>query len=165
MPRTTPRVWGVVLSQKLRLTVGFISTLAGGGGHEPVQLRVLGDGVREGHQGTADPQKAVARLCVGDVTHLRVGDMQELRQLRPVRGRLIEQQQKFRVRQHEAGCLGFQTFLNVLRGGGHGRGVLSEPFPGPVEELAGVVVLKIQVHFVQEYPGILAPFPVLHDAV
>lgn len=39
----------------LRLTVGFISPLAGGGGHEPVQLRILGDGVGERHQGAADP--------------------------------------------------------------------------------------------------------------
>ena len=85
----------------------LFSPLAGSGGHEPVQLRVLGDGIGEGHQGAADPQEAVSRLGVGDIAHLRVGDMQELGKLRPVRGRLIEQQQKFGVRQHEAGRLGF----------------------------------------------------------
>ena len=58
----------------------------------------------------------VARLGVGDVTHLCVGDMQQFGKLSPVGGRLVEQQQKFGVCQHEPGRLGFQTFLNVLRG-------------------------------------------------
>ena len=82
-----------------------------GRGHEPIQLRIPGNGVGEGHQRAANPQQAVPRLGVGDVAHLRVGDMQQFCQLRPVRGRLIEQQQKFRVGQHEPGRLGFQTFL------------------------------------------------------
>lgn len=35
---------------------GIYLSLAGSGGHEPVELRVLGDGIGEGHQGAADPQ-------------------------------------------------------------------------------------------------------------
>ena len=67
-------------------------SFTGGGGHEFIQLRILGNGVGEGHQGAADPQQSMPRLGVGDVAHLRVGDMQQLCQLRPVGGRLIEQQ-------------------------------------------------------------------------
>ena len=105
-----------------------------GRGHEPIQLRILGNGVGERHQGATDPQQAVARLGVGDVAHLRVGDMQQLGKLHPVGGRLIEQQQKFGVRQHEPRRLGFQTFFHVLSGRRHDSGVLPKAFPRPVQK-------------------------------
>ena len=107
----------------------------------------------------------MARLGVGDVAHLRVGDMQQLGKLHPVGGRLVEQQQKFGVRQHEPRRLGFQTFLHVLCGRRHNSGVLPKAFPRPVQKLPGIVVFEVQVYFIQEYPGVFAPLAVLHDTV
>ena len=144
---------------------GISFPLAGSGGHELVQLRILGYRVDKRHQRPADPQQPMPRLGVGDIPHLRVGDMQQLPQLRPVRGRLIEQQKKLRVGQHQPGRLGFQALLYVLRGRRHGRGVLPKPLPCPVQELPGVVVLEVQIALVQEHPRVLPTPPILHHPV
>ena len=80
----------------------------------------------------------MAGFGVGDVAHLRIRNMQEFRQLRPVCGGLVEQQQKFRVGQHEAGRLGAQALLHILGRCRHNARILPKPLPGPVEKFPGV---------------------------
>ena len=48
---------------------------------------------------------------IGDVAQLGVGDIQELGQLVPVGGGLVEQNQKLRVCQHEPGGIGPEQFV------------------------------------------------------
>ena len=91
--------------------------------------------------------------------------MQQLRQLRPVSCRLIEQDQKLAVGQHQTGRFRAQTFLNILRGGGHGSGVLAKAFPALVEKLCGVVILEEQIHLVHEYPCVPSGQPICRHAV
>ena len=87
----------------------------------------------------------MTRLSIFDVPCLCFGQVQQLRKLHPVSRRLIEQQQKFTVGQHEPRRLGLQALLHILRGGGQGRAVLAKPLPCLVEELGGVVILEKQV--------------------
>ena len=93
----------------------------------------------------ADTEQAVTGLRVGDIAHLVFRDIEQFRQLRPVRGGLVEQHQKLTVCEHEPGRLGAQALLHILRGGGQGRAVLAKPLPRFVEELGGVVILEKQV--------------------
>ena len=95
-------------------------------------------------------------LGVFYVAHLRVGQVEKLGQLRPVGGRLIKEQQKFGVGEHEPGGFRTQTFLDVLRCSRQRCAVFAPAFPGPVEDFGGIVILKIQIHFVYKDPGILA---------
>ena len=83
----------------------------------------------------------------------------------PVSCRLIEQDQKLAVGQHQAGRFRAQTFLNILRGGGHGSGVLAKAFPALVEKLCGVVILEEQIHLVHEYPCVPSGQPICRHAV
>ena len=84
------------------------------GCHQPVKLSVPGEAVLEGHNvpGTAD--EAAACRHIGDVGKLGVGDIQELGQLVPVGGGLVEHNQKLRVCQHEPGGVGPEQLLDVL---------------------------------------------------
>ena len=68
------------------------STLSRRSGHELVKLRVARDRVGERDEGAAETQEAVSGIGVGDVAHLRIGNVQELGKLGPVSRRLIEQQ-------------------------------------------------------------------------
>ena len=87
-------------------------------------------------------------LGPGDVAHLRFGNVQQPGKLRPVCCRLIQQDQKLTIGEHEPGRVGAQTFLHVLRRSGHSRPVLSEPFPAFIEELGAVVIFEKQVDFI-----------------
>ena len=48
-------------------------TLAGGGGHQLIQLGISGEPIGEGHQRGAVLNQAAACVCIGDVAHLRIG--------------------------------------------------------------------------------------------
>lgn len=91
--------------------------------------------------------------------------MQQLTQLLPVCGSLIEQHQELGVCKHEPRRLRAQTFLHVLRRGGQDAAVFSEPLPGPVKHFCGVVVFEVQIDLVQEHPGVFSLFAVFHDPV
>lgn len=125
---------------------------------KPIQFTAPGKLIGERHNRAADPQEAVPSLGPGDVAHLRLGNVQQPGKLRPVRRRLIQQDQKLTVGKHEPGRVGPQTFLHVLRRSSHGRSVFPKPLPAFVEELGAVVILEKQVDFVQEYrPGRCCP--------
>ena len=95
-------------------------------------------------------------LYVGDIPHLIFRNVQQLGQLRPVRGGLIQQHQKLTVGEHEPGSLGAQALLHVLSGGGQRRAILTEPLPRLIEELGGVVIFEEQIHLVHEDPSIFS---------
>ena len=97
---------------------------------------------------------------IGNVPHLCFRDIQQLGKLRPVGGRLVQQDQKLAVGEHEPGRIGPQTFLHVLRCPGHGRRIFAKPLPALIEELGGVVILEKQVDFVNEDPCVLSGKPV-----
>ena len=134
--------------------------LAGTGGHELVELGVLGEAVDKGHQGAAVFNEAGPSFHIGDVVHLLIGDVQESAQLFPVRCRLIQHDNEFGVGKHGAGLNGIQQVLHIL-GDGSGEGVaLSELPPCGVEEGRGELIFKHHMEFVDEYMGPLAFFPV-----
>ena len=132
-----------------RISTGFL-LVTGGSGHQAVKFRVPGELVGEGDDGAAHPDQAVTGLGAGDVGHLVCGDVQQLGKLRPVGGRLVQQHQKLTVGEHEPGGVGAQTFLYVLRGGGHGGGILAKPLPALIEELRRIVVAEEQIHLIHE---------------
>ena len=71
----------------------------------------------------------MARLNVGHIAHLGVGDMQESGQLGPVCRRLVEQHKELGVCEHHARRVGGQAFLHVLRGGCQNTAVLAKTLP------------------------------------
>ena len=98
-------------SWMLHPSQGFIRL----GGHQLVQAGVAGEAVLEGDDVPGAADEAAARRHIGDVPQLGVGDVQESRQLITVCGGLIQQDEEFAVRQHEAGCIGTEKFLHILR--------------------------------------------------
>ena len=119
--------------------------IRGRGVPESVQLPGPGKFIDKGHDGPSDPQQSVTGLRIGDIAHLGFRDVQQLGQLRPVGGRLVQQHQKLTVGEHEPGRLRAQALLHILRGGGQGRAILAKAFPRLVEELGGIVVFEEQV--------------------
>ena len=55
----------------------------------------------KGNDGAAHAQQTVTGFGVRDIAELGVGNVKQLRQLCPVGCRLIEEQQKFRVGEHQ----------------------------------------------------------------
>lgn len=106
--------------------------MAGVGVHQPVQLRVLGDSAVKGDDGPGHTEQAMARLHIGHISHLGVGDMQEITQLLPVGGRLVEEHQELGVCEHEAGGIRAEAFLHILGCGGQNAAVFAKPLPCPV---------------------------------
>ena len=89
----------------------------------------------------------------------------ELVKFCPVRGRLVIQHQKLAVGKHQAGGFRPQTFLHILRGGGHGRGILAKAFPRLVKKLGGIEVFEKEVHLVNKDPCIFSLLPVGNHAI
>ena len=112
---------------------------------QAVQFAAAWELIGKGDNGAPHAQEAVASLRPGDMAHLCAGDIQEFGKFGPVRGRLVEEDQKLAVGEHEPSGIGAQALLHILRGGGQGRAVLAKPLPCLVEELGGVVILEKQV--------------------
>lgn len=110
------------------------------GGHQAVELRIPGEAVGKGHQISCAADQAAARRHVGDVPQLGVRDVQQFGQFLPVSGALIEHDQKFRVGQHQAGRIGAQQFVYILRHAGDQTVVLADALPQLVEEIGAVLV-------------------------
>lgn len=110
------------------------------GRHEAVQLRIPGETVGKGYQIPGAADQAAARRHVGDVPQLGVRDVQQFGQLLPVGGALVEHDQKFRVGQHQAGRIGAQQFVYILRHAGDQTVVLADALPELVEEIGAVLV-------------------------
>ena len=135
------------------------------GRHQGIELGVTGESVDERHQGAAIPDEAAASVRIGDIAHLLVGDIEELRQLCPVGRRLVQHDDKLRVREHGAGLDGIQKVLHVLGDSSRVGPTLSKLPPCGIKENAALLILKHHMELVDEHMGALAPFPVEGDAV
>ena len=70
-----------------------------------------------------------ARGNICDVAKLVVRDVQQLCQFNAVGGALVQHHQKLRVSQHQAGGVGAQQFVHILRQPGHKSVVLADALP------------------------------------
>ena len=102
---------------------------------------------------------------VGDIAKLVVGNVQQLRQFRAVGGALVQHHEEFRVCQHQAGGVGAQQFVHVLRQPGHKSVVLANALPQLVEKVGAVLVAEQNVKLIAENPRSAPLFPVLNHAV
>ena len=110
------------------------------GRHEAVQLRIPGETVGKGYQIPGAANQSAARRHIGDVPQLGVRDVQQFGQFRPIGGALVEHDQEFRVGQHQAGRIGAQQFVYILRHAGDQTVVLADALPEFVEEIGAVLV-------------------------
>lgn len=112
------------------------------GCHQAVQLGALRETVRKRHDIPRAANQPAACGDVGDVAKLVVGDVQQLCQFRAVGGALVQHHEKLRVCQHQAGGVGAQQFVHVLRQPGHKTVVLADAFPQLVEEIGAVLIAE-----------------------
>ena len=91
--------------------------------------------------------------------------MQEARQLVTVCGGLIQQDEEFAVRQHEAGGIGTEQFLHILREPCHEAVVFADALPQLIEKVGAVLIAEQQIKLVGKHPGGLALLPVLNHPV
>ena len=106
------------------------------GRHQFIELCILREGIGEWNNVARAANQPAACGDVGDVAKLVVGDVQQLCQFRAVGGALVQHHQKFRICQHQAGGVGAQQFVHILRQPGHKSVVLADALPQLVEELA-----------------------------
>ena len=137
----------------------------GFGRHQLVQIGAVRERIGEGHKLAAAADQAATGGHVGNVAELRVRDVEEFGQFLPVSGTLVEQDEKFRVCQHQAGGIGAQQLVYILRQAGDQPVILANALPEFVEEVGAVLVSEQNVKFVRHDPGAFAAFLVLDDAV
>ena len=101
--------------------------------------------VHKGHDGAAALDKAPSGLHIGDVGELIVRDIQELGQLRPVGGRLVQHDQELAVGQHGPGRMGLEQVIYILRQPGAAGAILPHPLPEGEEKVGAVLMLEQQV--------------------
>ena len=150
--RGTPRPTGTVHIGRL-------------GGHQPVQSGVLGEVIHERHDGAAALDKAAAGLHIGDVGELVVRDIQQSRQFRPIRRRLIEHDKELTVCQHGAGGVGLQEVAHILRNAGAAGAVFADTLPEGKQEVCTVLMLEQQIYLVDVDPCISPLLAVADDTV
>lgn len=91
--------------------------------------------------------------------------MKKPSQLISVGGRLIQENEKLRVCQHEAGGIGTEQLFHILRQPRHKTIVFSDSFPHTVEEIGAVLIAEQEIELIREYPSGFTAFPVLNDPV
>ena len=112
------------------------------GRHQAVELSIFREAIGERHDVARAANQPAACGDVGDVAKLVVGDVQQLRQFRAVGGALVQHHQKFRVGQHQAGGVGAQQLIHILRQPGHKSVVLADSFPQLVEKIGAVLIAE-----------------------
>ena len=112
------------------------------GRHQFIELCVLREGICERHDVARTANQPAACGDVGDVAQLVVGDVQQLRQFLAVGGALVQHDQKLRVGQHQAGGVGAQQFVHILRQSGHKSVVLADTLPQLVEKVRTVLIAE-----------------------
>lgn len=112
------------------------------GRHQAVELSIFREAIGERHDVARAPNQPAACGNIGDVAKLVVRDVQQLRQFRAVCGALVQHYQKLRVGQHQAGGVGAQQFVHILRQPGHKSVVLADAFPQLVEEIGAVLIAE-----------------------
>lgn len=80
------------------------------GRHQLIES-ILGEAVHKGDDGAAAFDQPAPGVHVGDIGELIVGDIQQLGQLRPVGGSLVEHNQELAVGQHGAGGVGLEQVV------------------------------------------------------
>ena len=91
--------------------------------------------------------------------------MKKPSQLIPVGGGLIQEDEELRVCQHQAGGIGTEQFLHVLRQPRYQTILFSDPFAHTIEEIGTVLIAEQEIKFICEHPRGFASLPVLNDPV
>ena len=112
------------------------------GRHQAVELSIFWERICERYDIACAANQPAACGNIGDVAKLVIRDVQQLRQFRAVGGALVQHYQKFRVRQHQAGELGAQQFVHILRQPGHKSVVLADALPQLVEKIRAVLIAE-----------------------
>ena len=112
------------------------------GRHQSIELCILREGIGEWNNIARAPNQPAACRDIGDVAKLVVGDVQQLRQFRAVSSALVQHYQKLRVRQHQAGGVGAQQLIHILRQSSHKSVVLADALPQLVEEIGAVLIAE-----------------------
>ena len=110
--------------------------------HQFIELCILREGIGEWNNVARAPNQPAACGDVGDVAQLVIGNVQQLRQFLAVGSALVQHHQKLRVGQHQAGGVGTQQFIYVLRQPGHQTVVLADAFPQFVEKVCTVLIAE-----------------------
>ena len=110
------------------------------GRHQAVELSIFREAIGERHDVARAANQPAACGDIGDVAKLVVRDVQQLRQFRAVGGALVQHYQKLRVGQHQAGGVGAQQFVHILRQPGHKSVVLADALPQLVEKVGAVLI-------------------------
>ena len=93
----------------------------------------------------------MSKVYARNIRKLIVRNIEQPRQLDPVRTRLIKHEQEFAVCKHRAGGMGLQQIVDVLRQPRAAGTVFAHPLPEREQEIGAVLVLKQQVDFVNIY--------------
>ena len=112
------------------------------GRHQFIELCILREGIGEWNNIARAPNQPAACRDISDVAKLVVGDVQQLRQFRAVGGALVQHHEKLRVCQHQAGSIGAQQFVHILRQPGHKSVVLADALPQLVKEISAVLIAE-----------------------
>ena len=89
------------------------------GRHQFIELCILREGIGEWNNIARAANQPAACGNIGDVAKLVIRDVQQPRQFLAVGGALVQHHQKLRVSQHQAGGVGAQQFVHILRQPGH----------------------------------------------
>ena len=112
------------------------------GRHQFIELCILREGIGEWNNVARAANQPAACGDVGDVAKLVVRNVQQFRQFNAVGGALVQHYQKLRVCQHQAGGVGAQQLVHILRQPGHKSVVLADAFPQLVEEIGAVLIAE-----------------------
>ena len=112
------------------------------GRHQFIELCILREGIGEWNNVARAANQPAACGDVGDVAKLVVGNVQQLRQFRAVCGALVQHHEKLRVCQHQAGGVGAQQLVHILRQSGHKSVVLADALPQLVKEIGAVLIAE-----------------------
>ena len=112
------------------------------GRHQFIELCILREGICERHDIACAANQPAACGDIRHIAKLVIRDVQQLRQFLAVGCALVQHNQKLRVGQHQAGGVGAQQLVHILRQPGHKSVVLADAFPQLVEKIRAVLVAE-----------------------
>ena len=112
------------------------------GRHQAIEFSIFRKTVGERHDISRAANQPAACGDIGDIAQLVVGNVQQLRQFRAVGGALVQHHEKLRVCQHQAGGVGAQQLIHILRQPGHKSVVFADAFPQLVEKIRAVLIAE-----------------------
>lgn len=121
--------------------------------------------VHERHDCRTTFQESTPEIHIGDVGELVVRNVEELGQFQPIRPRLVQHEEEFRVGKHGSCRMALEQIGHIL-GDTHAAGViLSHPLPEGEQEVCAVFVLEEKVDFIGIHPSPSALGTVADDPV